>query len=188
MTNQKTQELIDLMVDQAELEEICGYKEGTEDYRDSQIRIFNYNEIKERLEGQGRIETSKSILDIAYTLQSIGVTKSTLHGVNMLLSAIQPRMFKPGPVGDEKVEKALYECLDFISGLPIKQVSSVKKLKWVNAFRKLLTDSKPRITRGEISGIVKAIKRCEIPYNEDCSGCSYQLRVLLKSKNIKVVE
>jgi|26BtaG_2_1085354.scaffolds.fasta_scaffold46116_2 hypothetical protein len=45
---------------------------------------------------------------------------------------------------EELVEKALYECLDFISGLPIEQVSSEKKLKWVNAYRSLLQSRQPK--------------------------------------------
>ena len=49
MNKQKTEECIDLMDEQIQLESLEGHKEDSEEYRQSQIRIFNFNEIKEKL-------------------------------------------------------------------------------------------------------------------------------------------
>ncbi len=91
--------------------------------------------------------------------------------------------------GDELVEKIVYECLDFIAELPDEQVSSVKKLKWVNAYRKLLQSRRPEkatITREEIRCYVSAIQNCGT--SRPCSHCIDSLAELFKSSGIEAKE
>lgn len=68
MNKQKTEECIDLMDEQVQLEEQEGFKEDTEEYRQSQERIYNFNEIKDVLKyldalGNKPVVTKKWIND-----------------------------------------------------------------------------------------------------------------------------
>lgn len=65
MVNKKTQEYIDLIDETIHLEGT--YNEDTEEYRQSQIRIFNFREIKRILDKKPDEELIQNTYDEIYT-------------------------------------------------------------------------------------------------------------------------
>lgn len=86
MNKQKTQECIDLLNDQIDLEDQEEYSEEGEDYRESQIRIFNFREIIDSLEKQ-----EKLIDDFVGLTKKYQDLKDSLFILCKLLPSQQPK-------------------------------------------------------------------------------------------------